>query len=65
MSEGLLIPIALLRFSATSMNWRALQDDSSVYDETFVFGSFQLISAQRLLLDDRSRCAPAATLSIF
>jgi hypothetical protein len=34
------------------MNWSALQDDSSVYDEAFVFGSFQLISAQRLLLDD-------------
>jgi DNA-binding winged helix-turn-helix (wHTH) protein len=34
------------------MNWGASQDDSSVYDETFVFGSFQLVSAQRLLLDD-------------
>ena len=30
------------------MNWGALQDDSSVDDETFVFGSFQLIPAQRL-----------------
>ena len=34
------------------MNWGALQDDALVDDETFVFGSFRLIPAQRMLLDD-------------
>src|SRR5437870_4264415 len=34
------------------MNWEALEDDSPVDDETFVFGSFRLIPAQRMLLED-------------
>src|SRR6266446_1529515 len=46
------IPTALRRFSAICMNWDALQDDSPVDEETFVFGSFRLIPTQRMLLED-------------
>jgi DNA-binding winged helix-turn-helix (wHTH) protein len=34
------------------MDWDALQDDSPVDEETFVFGSFRLIPTQRMLLED-------------
>ncbi len=34
------------------MNWKALEDDVPVDEETFAFGSFRLIPAQRMLLDD-------------
>jgi DNA-binding winged helix-turn-helix (wHTH) protein len=34
------------------MNWDALQDDSPVDEEVFAFGSFRLIPAQRMLLED-------------
>src|SRR5467141_2745819 len=34
------------------MNREALQDDSPVDEETFVFGSFRLIPTQRMLLED-------------
>src|SRR6202047_4317716 len=34
------------------MNVNVLEDASAVDDEAFVFGSFRLIPAQRLLLDD-------------
>ena len=34
------------------MNWEALEDDSPVDEETFAFGSFRLIPAQRVLFED-------------
>src|SRR6267378_8019779 len=34
------------------MNWEALEDDSPVDEETFAFGSFRLLPAQRMLLED-------------
>src|SRR6266404_4103703 len=34
------------------MNWEALEDDSPVDEETFAFGSFRLIPAQRMLFED-------------
>src|SRR3984893_12549456 len=34
------------------MNREALEDDSPMDEETFAFGSFRLIPAQRMLLED-------------
>jgi hypothetical protein len=42
------------------MNREALEDDSPMDEETFAFGSFRLIPAQRMLFEDGDRCALAA-----
>src|ERR1700737_3779946 len=34
------------------MNWNAPQDDFLVDEEVLVFGSFRLVAAQRMLLED-------------
>src|SRR5882757_4350008 len=44
--------VTLRRFSSVCMNWEALEDDSPVDEETFAFGSFRLIPAQRVLFED-------------
>jgi hypothetical protein len=44
--------VALRKFFAVCMNRRALEDDFQVDEEAFAFGSFRLIPAQRMMLED-------------
>src|SRR5271166_6617800 len=47
-----LVAVALRRFSGVCMNREAPEDDCPMDEDTFAFGSFRLIPAQRMLLDD-------------
>jgi len=47
------------------MNCDALQDDSLVGEEVFVFGSFRLIPAQRILLEDEKPLRLGSRRSTF
>src|ERR1700728_835924 len=44
--------VALRRFCAACMKEEAVEDDSPLDEATFAFGSFRLIPAQRMLLED-------------
>src|SRR6266436_2655730 len=46
------LPSIFAKFNGRCMNPRGWENGAAVDDETFIFGSFRLVPAQRVLLDD-------------